>query len=107
MQISGYLASVYGQFRTGSAFPVKSGEGTGVEETNKASAAASFIEEAHKTPAQRIREQVLARLKVSEEDLANMPAEKRKAIEKEITEELKRQLTDKNARRGAAVDLTA
>ncbi|SMH59362.1 hypothetical protein [Azospirillum agricola] len=107
MQISGYLASVYGQFRSGSTSSVKSGDSTGALEPTKVSAADAFIKEAQKTPAQRIREELLARHKVSEEDLAAMDPEKRSAIEKEIAEELKRRLAGKDAQRGAAVDLTA
>lgn len=107
MQISGYLASVYGQFRTGSTSPLKNGGASGVEEATGVSAADAFLKEAQKTPAQRIRDELLARHKTSEEDLAAMEPEKRAAIEKEIAEELKRRLTDKNAQRGAAVDLTA
>ncbi|MCG5241793.1 hypothetical protein [Azospirillum doebereinerae] len=107
MQISGYLASVYGQFRSSGISSVQGRLDTSLEDTSKVSAADAFIKEAQKTPAQRIREELLARHKLTEDGLATMEPEQRKAIEKEIADELKRRLTGKDDRRGAAVDLTA
>ncbi len=132
MQISGYLASVIGQSqqfwsrgsRAGSASDsesfasvagaAKAGSagtaGSTSSETPASKAAKEvddFLAEAKKTPAQRIRDDWLARHKMTEEDLASMPAEKREAIEKEIAEEMKRKLTGDDAKRGAVVNLTA
>ncbi|CAO3419634.1 hypothetical protein [Azospirillum doebereinerae] len=107
MQVSGYLASVYGQLRSGGVSSAQGSPGTSLEDSTKVSAADAFIKEAQKTPAQRIREELLARHKVSEEGLRDMPPEKREAIEQEIADELKRRLTGKDDRRGAAVDMTA
>jgi len=107
MQVSGYLASVYGQFRSSTISSAQGATGTSLEDTAKVSAADAFIKEAQKTPAQRIREELLARHKVSEEGLATMEPEKREGIDKEIAAEMKRTLTGKDERRGAAVDLTA
>ncbi len=104
MQIGSYLTEVS---RVVAKFAVKN-EKTGPEtEASGVSAADAFLKEAHKTPAQRIRDQLLARMKLDEESLAEMPPEKRSAIEKQIAEELKRQLTGEQDRRGAVVDLTA
>ncbi|CAN7209916.1 hypothetical protein [Rhizobium sp. LjRoot258] len=52
-----------------------------------------FTDLANMTPAERIRAQILERLGISEDDLAAMPPEEREAIEKQIADELKRQLT--------------
>ncbi|MEK1872119.1 MAG: hypothetical protein AAAC50_06805 [Rhizobium altiplani] len=52
-----------------------------------------FTDLADQTPAERIRDQVLQRLGLTEDDLKAMPPEQREAIEKQIADELKRQLT--------------
>ncbi|MDP9808835.1 hypothetical protein J2W42_001677 [Rhizobium tibeticum] len=52
-----------------------------------------FTDLANKTPAERIRDQILQRLGLTEDDLKAMPPEEREAIEKQIADELKRQLT--------------
>lgn len=132
MQINGYLASVLGQSQQFRSRGTRNGDSSdsggiaGVAGTADAAAAGTaggtssgtlaskvpdavenFLAEAKKTPAQRIRDDWLARHKMSEEDLASMPAEKREAIEKEIAEELKRKLTGDDAKRGALVNLSA
>lgn len=43
-----------------------------------------FLAEAHKTPAQRMREQILKALGITEEQLAQMPPEQRQAMEQRI-----------------------
>lgn len=53
-----------------------------------------FTDLANMTPAERIRAQILERLGLTEDDLKAMPPEERGAIEKQISDELKRQLTD-------------
>ncbi|MDQ2102586.1 hypothetical protein [Azospirillum isscasi] len=104
MQISSYMSGI---LRSDTKSTVPGGSGSADKEATGVSAADAFLKEARKTPAQRIRDQMLTRLKLDEESLAAMPPEKREAIEKQIAEELKRQLTGVNDRRGAAVDLTA
>lgn len=66
-----------------------------------------FLAEARKTPAERLREDWLKAHNLTEDSLAEMPAEQREAIEKSIAEEIKRQLTNRSDQRGALVDLTA
>lgn len=104
MQISNYISEVT---RVVSKFTAKNEKTEPEKEASGVSAADAFLKEARKTPAQRIRDQLLARMKLDEESLAEMPPEKRAAVEKQIAEELKRQLTGEQDRRGAAVDLTA
>ncbi|AWJ87505.1 hypothetical protein TSH58p_29475 (plasmid) [Azospirillum sp. TSH58] len=104
MQISNYISEVT---RVVSKFTAKNEKTEPEKEASGVSAADAFLKEARKTPAQRIRDQLLARMKLDEESLAEMPPEKRAAVEKQIAEELKRQLTGEKDRRGAAVDLTA
>lgn len=104
MQISSFLSGV---FRSDLKPTVQNNKGDAETEASGVSAADAFLKEARKSPAQRIRDQLLARLKLDEESLAAMPPEKREAIEKQIAEELKRQLTGSNDRRGAAIDMSA
>ncbi|MBP2298644.1 hypothetical protein [Azospirillum picis] len=130
MQINGYQANGYGLSRLfqlratrngaapdGAAGPagtdgVKpqldvSMNATGKADRKAPSAVDSFLAEAKKTPAERIRDDWLARHKMTEDDLNSMPPERREAIEKEIAEELKRKLTGQDAKRGAVMNLTA
>ncbi|MGY0787923.1 hypothetical protein ACW7BJ_01045 [Azospirillum argentinense] len=104
MQIGSYLTEVS---RVVAKFTAQNEKTKPEKEASGVSAADAFLKEARKSPAQRIRDQILARMKLDEESLASMPAEKRAAVEKQIAEELKRQLSGEKDRRGAAVDLTA
>ncbi|ALJ37370.1 hypothetical protein D9623_21900 [Azospirillum brasilense] len=104
MQISNYISNVS---RVVAKFTAQNEKTEPEKEASGVSAADAFLKEARKSPAQRIRDQILARMKLDEESLASMPAEKRAAVEKQIAEELKRQLSGEKDRRGAAVDLTA
>ncbi|WP_245306793.1 MULTISPECIES: hypothetical protein [unclassified Rhizobium] len=52
-----------------------------------------FTDLVNQTPAERMRSQILERLGLTEDDLKAMPPEEREAIEKQIADELKRQLT--------------
>lgn len=113
MQIDGYRAYGYGlqqsnQTRAARGSGSSDGTGgTGSVEAKATSAVDAFLAEAKKTPAERIRDDWLARHKMTEEDLQAMSPEKREAIEKEIAEELKRKLTGNEAKRGAVMNLTA
>lgn len=58
-----------------------------------------FLEEARKHPMERLREQIMKELGVSEADLAAMPPEERRAMEDRI-----RQLIEEKLRQGMGVD---
>ncbi|WP_119829127.1 hypothetical protein [Azospirillum cavernae] len=111
MQITGYSSyatNPYAQTRsTTKSGASESGASNGEVAAPKTSAADAFLAEAKKTPAQRIRDDWLARHKMSEEDLQSMDSKKREAIEKEIAEEIKRKLSGKDAQRGAALNMVA
>ena len=53
---------------------------------------AAFLEEAHKTPAQRIRDAILTKLGITEQQLAAMDPAERQAIEKQIAKEIAEQV---------------
>lgn len=53
---------------------------------------AAFQAEAEKTPAERMREQMLARLGLKESDLQGMSPEKRQAVEKQLAEMIKQEV---------------
>jgi hypothetical protein len=58
-----------------------------------------FLEEARKDPMQRMREQIMEALGVTEEDLAAMAPDERRAMEDKI-----RQLVEQKLRQGMGVD---
>lgn len=111
MQISGYSSyatNPYAQTRsTAKSSASESDASTGKAAASKTSAADAFLAEAKKTPAQRIRDDWLARHKMSEDDLKTMDSKKRESVEKDIAEEIKRKLTGKDAQRGAALNMVA
>ncbi|EJL55848.1 hypothetical protein PMI09_02014 [Rhizobium sp. CF122] len=80
----------------------------GTEDPAKArheAVASEFTDLANMTPAERIRAQILERLGLTEDDLKAMPPEEREAIEKQISDELKRQLTgDDDSKEKSSVD---
>lgn len=75
--------------------------------TSTDDAATNFLAEAHKSPAQRIREQWLKAHKLSEKDLEQKSPEERKAIEDSIAQDIKRSLANKDDQRGSLVDFAA
>lgn len=101
---NGYSASLHGQTQAATA---RKGWGAATGPTTDTAAVTDFLAEAKKTPAERIRDEWLARHKMTKDDLNAMPPEQREAIEKEIAEELKRKLTGQDAKRGAVMNLTA
>ncbi|BAI72352.1 hypothetical protein AZL_017140 [Azospirillum sp. B510] len=107
MQVSGY-GSAYAAVQSSTT---RRGWGTSAPSVGTPSGvggtADAFLAEAKKTPAERIRDDWLARHKMTEKDLQSMPPEKREAVEKEIAEELKRKLTGQDAKRGAVMNLSA
>lgn len=66
------------------------------------SAEEKFLEEARKSPIERMREHAMRELGVSEEDLANMSPEERRATEDKI-----RQLIEEKLREATGVDNAA
>lgn len=58
-----------------------------------------FLQEANKSPMERLREQILKSLGVSEDQLAQMPAEQRRAMEDKIA-----QIIREKIRQGTGVD---
>jgi hypothetical protein len=63
------------------------------------SATEIFLEEAQKHPMERLREQIMKELGISEADLAALPAEERRIMEDRI-----RQLIEEKLRQGMGVD---
>ncbi|EPE98958.1 hypothetical protein [Rhizobium grahamii] len=63
-----------------------------------------FTDLANKTPAERIRDSILKSLGITEDELASMPPEQREAIEKQIADELKRQLTGDDSKDKPSAD---
>jgi len=63
-----------------------------------------FTDLAGKTPAERIRDSILKSLGITEDELASMPPEQREAIEKQIADELKRQLTGDDSKDKPSAD---
>lgn len=61
-----------------------------------------FLEEARKSPMERMREQILAELGLSEEALAQMPAEERRMAEDKI-----RDMIEEKLRQGMGADRAA
>jgi len=68
-------------------------------EISAPSATDIFLEEARKDPMERLREQIMKELGISEADLAAMPPEERRAMEDRI-----RQLIEEKFRQGMGVD---
>ncbi|QCG88323.1 hypothetical protein [Azospirillum sp. TSH100] len=107
MQVNGYTgysANLYGQTQ---AATTRKGWGSSTGPTTDTDAVNAFLTESKKTPAERIRDDWLARHKMTEDELKAMPADKREAVEKEIAEELKRKLTGQDAKRGVVMNMTA
>jgi len=63
-----------------------------------------FTDLANKSPAERIRDSILKSLGITEDELASMPPEQREAIEKQIADELKRQLTGDDSKDKPSAD---
>ncbi len=63
------------------------------------SATEIFLEEAQKSPMERLREQILAELGLSEESLAQLPPDERRATEDKI-----RDMMEEKFRQGMGVD---
>jgi hypothetical protein len=71
------------------------------------SPADEFLEYARQSPAERIRAAILDELGITEEDLENMPAAQREAMEKQIAEKLKEKIEQASEKKtGMIVDVT-
>ena len=82
---------------------------TGFLSTPKEQSAArkAFLDYAQKTPAEQMREQILGSMGLKEEDLKNMDADKRAALERKIEEIIKHKVEQEQAKKGAVVDIKA
>jgi TPP-dependent pyruvate/acetoin dehydrogenase alpha subunit len=71
-------------------------------------AESAFLEESKKTPADRIREQVLKQMNLTEQDLAKMDDKTRSAVEESIRQEILRQAqANGKTQTGVLADVTA
>jgi hypothetical protein len=73
-----------------------------LEQTEAPTPEQLFLDEAHKSPMQRMREQVLGALGLTEESLAQMPPEQRRAAEDQI-----RQLIEEKIKQAWRTDQSA
>lgn len=55
-----------------------------------------FLQEAHKSPMQRLREQILDSMGLTEDQLAQMPADQRRAVEDRIADIIKEKIREAN-----------
>ncbi len=71
-------------------------------------AISEFMDWANKTPAQKMRDQVLTSMGIKESDLASMDPKQRQAIEKKIADEIKQMVQQSTEKKtGVAVDIKA
>jgi hypothetical protein len=80
-----------------------------IDPTSFSAARTAFNAEAEKTPAERMREQLLARLGLKESDLANMSGEERKAVEAKLAEMIKEEVerSAQDSKPGKVLDVQA
>lgn len=77
------------------------------KDTKEEDPIAAFKKFQSMTPAEKIRDSILKKMGLREEDLARMPLEKRAAIEKQIEEEIKKSVEAGLAEKGLVVNLEA
>lgn len=77
--------------------PEAAADGAENKEAKGSKAVDDFLAYMEKTPAERLREDILKALSLTEEDLEGMPPEQRKGIEKKIAEIIKERLTGGDA----------
>jgi hypothetical protein len=88
------------QIDTASMIALQSGE-----ETTGSKAADEFLAFMKKTPEERLRDQILKSLNITEDDLAKMSPEERAGVEEKIKDIIKQKLTpDGEAQSGDAAD---
>lgn len=73
-----------------------------IEETKTPTATERFLEEARKSPMERLREQIMKELGISEEDLAALPPDEKRAMEDKIREMIEEKLKQGMRESGAA-----
>lgn len=97
------------RFGASTASTLDTGTDAAAKAKQKGDAAESaFLTEAKKTPAERIREQILKKLELTEEDLAKMDDTQRKAVEDQIKQEILKQVqANGKAQTGVLADVTA
>ncbi len=100
MAVSGVSGGTAGYDYGGVSRPDKDKIGTSVED--------KFLAYARKTPAERFREDLLNSMGLTEEELNAMDADKRKAIEDEITRRMKEKIEkDSQKQAGFFTDIKA
>ncbi len=63
---------------------------------NAPSAEDLFLQEAHKSPMQRLREQILDSMGLTEDQLAQLPADQRRSVEDRIADIIKEKIREAN-----------
>jgi TPP-dependent pyruvate/acetoin dehydrogenase alpha subunit len=93
----------------GAALPnIFSGNAAGSAEKLKKSPVDEFLEIARQSPAERIRAAILEEMGITEDELENMGAAEREAMEKAIAERIKEKVLDTAEQKtGMLVDKTA
>lgn len=66
-----------------------------------------FLEYVEKTPIERIREQILEKLGITEEQLASLPPEERAKIEEDIAKEIEKRVKGEGATSQSSLDVLA
>lgn len=83
----------------------------GAEESNSPASSSdveqAFLEEARKTPAERLRDQILKELGLTQEGLDQLSPEARQSVGEEIAKRVKEALTGDDVTAGAVVDKSA
>ncbi len=73
-----------------------------IEETQRSDAVHAFLDESQKTPMERMREQILHSLGLTEDDLNNMTTDERQAAEAKISELIQEKLRQGMTGEGAS-----
>ncbi|MDY0028489.1 MAG: hypothetical protein RBR86_00955 [Pseudobdellovibrionaceae bacterium] len=71
------------------------------------SAIAEFLEYQKMTPEEKLRDAILKKLDLTEEDLAALSPEERAKVEEKIKEMIKQEIENNMAKKGVLVDMTA
>lgn len=84
------------------------GAASAIRPAGARSPAEEFLELAQKSPAERMRDLILGKMRLTEEQLQAMDAESRKKIEEKIKEEIKKQVENSiEKRNGLITDISA
>lgn len=75
--------------------------------SKSSSAIAEFLEYQKMTPEEKLRDAILKKLDMTEEELAALPPEERAKVEEKIKEMMKQEIENNMAQKGVLVDLSA